>query len=60
MDVSEGTGLEDLKAVLAIRCGVNIGATARFGFEEAWPPQIKRQFLDPSSDARRWSWAELR
>jgi len=56
--IPEGTSRDEVVASL-INCGASIGETDKLGFEEEWPPEIRRQFLDPHSDATRWSWADL-
>jgi hypothetical protein len=59
-DIPEGTRLEDVIAKLVLVCGVSMEETDKRGFEKEWPPEIKREFLDPDSDASRRSWAELK
>ena len=55
-DIPAGTDLNDAKAILATVCGVSLEKTSTFGYEEEWPTEIKNQFIDPASGARRWSW----
>jgi hypothetical protein len=57
VDIPEETSLEDVKAKLALVCGITPDKTDVLSFQEKWPRAIQQQF--DSGDGTRWSWADL-
>ena len=58
-DIPEGTTRSDVTAKL-LASGVRIDETDGLGFEEEWPPEIRRQFDSDRSISKRSSWSSLK
>jgi hypothetical protein len=58
-DIPDGTTRNDVVAKL-FASGVRIDETDGLGFEEEWPPEVKRQFGSDRSVSKRFSWSSLK
>jgi|WetSurMetagenome_2_1015567.scaffolds.fasta_scaffold65998_2 hypothetical protein len=57
-DIPEGTSRDDAKSRLLSVCGIE--KTDGLDFRSEWPQEIERQFISTDSDAKRWTWDDLK
>jgi hypothetical protein len=58
-DIPEETTRKDVVAKL-FAAGIRIDETDGFGFEDEWPPEVKRQFGSDRSVSKRLRWSILK
>ena len=58
-NIPETTMRKDVVAKL-FAWGIRIDETDGFGFEDEWPPEVKRQFDADDSVSKRFSWSSLK